>query len=45
MKDGVRSDRLNARGMGETNLKVPTPDGVPEARNRRVEIVLEAMNS
>jgi outer membrane protein OmpA-like peptidoglycan-associated protein len=44
MKDGVRSDRLNARGMGETNLKVPTPDGVTEARNRRVEIVLEAMN-
>jgi outer membrane protein OmpA-like peptidoglycan-associated protein len=44
MKDGVRSDRLKARGMGETNLKVPTPDGVAEARNRRVEIVLEAMN-
>jgi outer membrane protein OmpA-like peptidoglycan-associated protein len=43
MHDGVPSDRLNARGMGETNLKVPTPDGVTEARNRRVEILLEPM--
>jgi outer membrane protein OmpA-like peptidoglycan-associated protein len=29
--------------MGEANLKVATPDGVAEARNRRVEILLEPM--
>ena len=43
-RNGVQSVRLNAKGMGETNLKVPTADGVNEARNRRVEIVLEPMN-
>jgi outer membrane protein OmpA-like peptidoglycan-associated protein len=43
-RNGVQSGRLNATGMGETNLKVPTADGVAEARNRRVEIVLEPMN-
>jgi len=40
-RNGVQSARLNALGMGETNLKVPTGDNVVEARNRRVEIVLE----
>ena len=44
MKNGVSSGRLNIRGMGETNLKVSTADNVAEARNRRVEIVLEPMN-
>jgi outer membrane protein OmpA-like peptidoglycan-associated protein len=44
MKNGVQQARLDVRGMGETNLKVPTADGVVEARNRRVEILLEPMN-
>jgi len=44
MKNGVKSGRLNTRGMGETNLKVTTADNVAEARNRRVEILLEPMN-
>jgi len=44
MKNGVQSGRLNTRGMGETNLKVTTADNIAEARNRRVEILLEPMN-
>jgi len=44
MRNGVKSDRLNSRGMGENNLKVATKDNVAEARNRRVEILLEPMN-
>ncbi len=44
MKNGVKSGRLNTRGMGETSLKVTTADNVAEARNRRVEILLEPMN-
>jgi outer membrane protein OmpA-like peptidoglycan-associated protein len=43
-RNGVTSARLNTRGMGEKNLKVSTADNVAEARNRRVEIVLEPMN-
>lgn len=41
VRDGVEPVRITPRGYGETNLKVPTPDGVNEPRNRRVEIVLE----
>jgi len=44
MRNGVPSSRLNTRGMGETNLKIATADGVNEARNRRVEILLEPTN-
>jgi outer membrane protein OmpA-like peptidoglycan-associated protein len=44
MSNGVASNRLNTRGMGEANLKVATADNVAEARNRRVEILLEPMN-
>jgi outer membrane protein OmpA-like peptidoglycan-associated protein len=44
MSNGVAAARFNARGMGETNLKISTADNVAEARNRRVEIVLEPMN-
>jgi outer membrane protein OmpA-like peptidoglycan-associated protein len=43
-RNGVTMNRLSTRGMGETNLKVATADNVAEARNRRVEIVLEPMN-
>src|SRR5688572_21881452 len=40
-RHAVDARRLNPRGYGETNLRVATPDGVVELRNRRVEIVLE----
>jgi OOP family OmpA-OmpF porin len=35
---GVPRDRLTARGVGEKEPPVPTPDGVREPRNRVVEI-------
>jgi outer membrane protein OmpA-like peptidoglycan-associated protein len=41
VRNGVEPVRISPRGFGETNLRVPTPDGVDEPRNRRVEIVLE----
>jgi len=41
VQSGVDVKRLNPRGYGETNLRVATADGVAEARNRRVELVLE----
>jgi OmpA-OmpF porin, OOP family len=37
---GVPRDRLSARGVGESQPPVPTPDGVREARNRVVEITI-----
>ena len=43
-KNGVQRARLNVRGMGEANLKVATADNINEARNRRVEILLEPTN-
>jgi OOP family OmpA-OmpF porin len=36
---GVESARLIAVGLGQTQLAVPTADGVDEPRNRRVQIV------
>jgi outer membrane protein OmpA-like peptidoglycan-associated protein len=36
----VQAERIEARGRGKRQLAVPTADGVAEARNRRVEIVL-----
>ena len=38
-KFGVAPQRLVAVGLGETQLLVPTPDEVPNARNRRVQVV------
>jgi len=38
-KFGVSADRLQAVGMGENGLAVATGDQVPEARNRRVQVV------
>ncbi len=35
---GVAPERMEVRAFGETQLAVPTPDGTPEPRNRRVEI-------
>jgi outer membrane protein OmpA-like peptidoglycan-associated protein len=40
LRNGVDQGRIRVRGFGETRLTVPTPDGVRERRNRRVEIVL-----
>lgn len=38
-KHGVAPRRLEAVGLGETRLLVPTPDGWEEARNRRVQVI------
>jgi OmpA-OmpF porin, OOP family len=37
---GIAPDSINAIGRGKRELRVPTPDGTPEARNRRVEITV-----
>jgi outer membrane protein OmpA-like peptidoglycan-associated protein len=37
---GVSADSIATVGKGESAPLVPTPDGVREAQNRRVEIVL-----
>jgi OmpA-OmpF porin, OOP family len=36
---GLQPERLEAVGLGETDLLVPTPPQTPEPRNRRVEVV------
>jgi OmpA-OmpF porin, OOP family len=36
---GVDPSRLQAVGMGEEGLLVPTPPGTPEPRNRRVQVI------
>jgi len=36
---GVAAARLDAVGLGETQLLIPTPDATPEPRNRRVQVV------
>lgn len=38
---GVSSDRISVAGRGESEPAVETPDGVPEQRNRRVEIIIQ----
>lgn len=38
---GVAAARISVAARGETEPAVPTVDGVAEARNRRVEIVVE----
>jgi OmpA-OmpF porin, OOP family len=40
VQSGVPQDQLNVTGVGENDLKVPTPDGVREAQNRRTEIIV-----
>lgn len=37
---GVPSARIEVQGTGEAELLVPTPDGVREAQNRRVDMVV-----
>ena len=39
VKDGVPASAITAAWHGKENPAVPTPDGVREPRNRRVEIV------
>lgn len=39
---GVPADVLEVEWFGETQPRVPTPDGVAEPQNRRVEITFEA---
>ena len=38
-QDGVPPSSMVVTGRGENDLRVPTPDGVREPQNRRVEIV------
>ena len=38
---GVPESRIQYFAFGESDPKVPTPDNIPEAHNRRVEIYLE----
>lgn len=37
---GIAADSVSAVGRGKRELLVPTPDGVAEPRNRRVEILV-----
>jgi outer membrane protein OmpA-like peptidoglycan-associated protein len=41
VRDGVPATAISVIGKGETDLLVPTGDGVREPQNRRVEIVLQ----
>jgi OOP family OmpA-OmpF porin len=38
---GIPRSRISARGVGERELPVPTPEGVREARNRVVDITIQ----
>lgn len=42
---GVQPQRFSIRGWGETNLAVPTGDGVKNAANRRVTITLTPLTA
>ena len=39
--DGVSSDKITGKGVGEAGQLVPTADGVREPQNRRTEIILK----
>jgi len=41
VRDGVPPTAITVIGKGETQLLVPTGDGVREPQNRRVEIVIQ----
>ena len=41
VREGLSADQIVVIGKGETQPLVPTADGVREAQNRRVEIVLQ----
>lgn len=38
---GLEPDKISAKGFGERDLLIQTPDSTGEARNRRVEIVVQ----
>ena len=38
---GVAADKITVAGRGESEPAVPTADGVREAKNRRVEVILQ----
>jgi OOP family OmpA-OmpF porin len=38
---GISADKITVAGRGESDPAVPTADGVREAKNRRVEIILQ----
>ena len=40
VRNGVSPDRLLVSSHGKGNPLVPTPDGTPEPRNRRVEVIV-----
>ena len=40
VSEGVKASDISVVGVGEAQPLVPTPDGVREAQNRRVQIVL-----
>jgi outer membrane protein OmpA-like peptidoglycan-associated protein len=40
VREGIPVEQIVVVGRGETQPLVPTPDGVRESQNRRVEIVL-----
>jgi outer membrane protein OmpA-like peptidoglycan-associated protein len=40
VRAGVRESDISVVGLGESQPLVPTADGVREAQNRRVEIVI-----
>lgn len=41
LKRGIENERLIGNGVGETQLLVPTPDGVSDRHNRRVTITVD----
>ena len=41
VREGVPATAIAVVGRGEQGLLVPTPDGVREPQNRRVEIVIQ----
>jgi outer membrane protein OmpA-like peptidoglycan-associated protein len=41
VSEGVGANDIVTRGVGKTDLLVPTGDGVREPQNRRAEIVLQ----
>ncbi len=41
INNGIAAEQITVSGRGEAEPAVPTDDGVPEQRNRRVEIIVQ----
>jgi len=41
IKEGIPAANITTAGRGESDPAVPTPDGVPEAKNRRAVIIIQ----